>query len=250
MPEIPGAVCFTSEAVASISAALPSGAPPERVALLPEILQAWASEDLREHLSREGRQLVKRRGRRLATISDKARSTLDAVDKLDEVGQFLIARGPQMQREARMGNSRWGRIGLPFLGPDDIGEAERRRDEALSWLSDLIETIAEPSQKPPPDKKTVSYLIVLDLAAIFEIVTCAPPTRRNNPLSDTSQSYGPFWDFTNAVCESLSGIRSIDRAMKDVMKLYPEKEYSAFVANLQFRHPDLWQKLKGSGAKK
>ena len=243
MPEIPGAVCFTNEAIASISAALPSGAPPERVALLPELLRAWASEDLLEHLSREGRQLVKRRGGRLGTISDKARRILDAVDKLDEVGQFLIARGPQMRREARIGNSRWGRTGLPFIGPDDMGEAERRRDEALSWLADLIEAIAEPSPEPPPDIKTRGYLIVLDLAAIFELVTCTKPTRRITAAG--SRPYGPFWDFVTQVCSSFKGVGSIDQSIRDVVAFYP-KEYSPFIANLQFRHPALWQKLTAS----
>jgi hypothetical protein len=167
MPEIPGAICFTNEAIASISAALPSGAPPERVALLPELLRAWASEDLREHLSREGRAVIRCRLKQLGAVAKTARSLLQAMRALDESGWFQVACGPQMRHEARNGNSRWVRTRLPFLGPDDIGEAERRRDEALSWLSDLIEAIAEPILKPPPDRKTRRNLIVLDLCGNF-----------------------------------------------------------------------------------
>jgi hypothetical protein len=213
------------------------------VALLPALLQAWAREDLHQHLTREGRAVVKERTVRLKAVGEKASSLLGALQEADEQGLFQIACGAQMRREARIGNSRWGRTGRPFLGPDDIGEAKRRRDEALSWLTDLIEAIAEPSPEPPPDVKTRGYLIVHDLAAIFELLTCTEPTRRNNPYY-TSRPYGPFWDFVNRVCSSFKGVGSIDQAIRDVVAFYPEKEYPPFVANLQFRHPILWQKLK------
>lgn len=234
---------FTDEALARIVAGLPPDAPPERVALLPEILRAWTEEDLREHLSREGRAVIQRRTKQLATVSKRANGLIEAVRALDGRGRFIIACEAQMRREATIGNPRSGGL----WGPDDIEGAKRRRDEALSWLCDLVTALGEPRPKPPPDKKTVSYLVVLDLAAIFELVTCTQPTRRNNPYSDSSQAYGPFWDFVNCVCSSFTGVGSIDRAIRDLMTFYPTKEYSAFVANLQFRHPGLWQKLRRVG---
>jgi hypothetical protein len=109
------------------------------------------------------------------------------------------------------------------------------------WLSDLVAALGEGRRKPPPDKKTLSYLIVLDLAAIFERVTCARPTRRIDP--DTSKPYGPFWDFVTAVCRSLPQVGSPDRAIRDV-QTYSATEFSPFIANLQFRDPALWQKLR------
>jgi hypothetical protein len=209
MPEISDASCFTDEALANILATLPSAAPPERVALLPHLLHAWAREDLREHLLREGRAVIRCRRKQLGAVGKAARGLLQAMQALDESGWFQLACGPQMRHEARDGNSRWVRTRLPFLGSDDIGEAERRRGEALSWLSDLIEAIAEPSLKPPPDKKTRRNLIVLDLAAIYELVTCNKPTRRITAAG--SQPYGPFWDFVTQVCSS-SWLASPSRA--------------------------------------
>ncbi len=209
-----GTVHFTNEILAKIAAGLPPDTPPERIALLPEILHAWAEEDLRDHLSREGRAAIQRRTKRLATVSSRASGLIDAVRALDGRGRFIIACEPQMRPEASIGNPRWGGL----WGPDDIEGAKRRRDEALSWLCDLVTALGEPRAKPLPDKKTVSYLVVLDLAAIFELV-----------------------------CGSFSGVGSIDQAIKDVMKFYPTKEYSSFIANLQFRHPGLWQKLRRMG---
>jgi len=218
--EPPRRVHFTSEALARIAAGLPPDAPPERTALLPEILRAWAEGDLREHLSREGRAVIQRRTKQLAMVKKRANGLIEAVRELDGRGRFAIACEAQMRREAASANPRPGGL----WGSDDIEGAKRRRDKALSWLCDLVTALGEPRLKPPPDKKTVSYLVVLDLAAIFELVTCTQPTRRSNPYSESSQAYGPFWDFVNCVCGSFTGVGSIDRAIRDVMTFYPTKE--------------------------
>jgi hypothetical protein len=235
-----GPIRFTYEALATIAAALPLEAPPERIALLPELLRAWAEEDLLEHLSQEGRAAHRHRSARLAALRKTATRLRDAVHSLDETGRFPIASEPQMRREFAIGNPPWRRTGL-WWWPDDIEGAERRRDEALSWLYDLIEALGEPEQRPPPDKHTRSYLVVLDLLAMYELVTCTDATRRIDP--ESSQPYGPFWDLLTAVCRSLPQVRSLDRATRDVLTHSP-REFSPFIPNLQFRHPTLWQKLR------
>ena len=53
----------------------------------------------------------------------------------------------------------------------NVGIADRRRDQAILWLQDLIKALDEPQSKPPPDKATKHYLVMLDLATIFELVS-------------------------------------------------------------------------------
>ncbi len=242
---------FSDKGLETIVAALPSNAPPERVALLPDLLRAWAVTDLREHLSRERRLDVKQRRKRLDDISKMASELLWAVEGLNDHDRFLIACEPQMRSEARSGNPRLALMGLGVRDDEKAGES--RRDDALSWLHDLIDALAAPHPEPPPDIRTLGYLVVLDLAAIFELVTCTQPTRRNNAYAVGPRPYGPFWVFVNGVCNSIPGVGSIEQAMKDVRRFYPKpgddpqstkSEYSPFAANLQFRHPELWQKLR------
>jgi len=84
MPENSGRIYFTDEALAHISTVLPSAAPPERVALLPEILQVWAKEDLHEHLSRESRAASRKRERQLQSIGALSKRLLKAIAALAE----------------------------------------------------------------------------------------------------------------------------------------------------------------------
>jgi hypothetical protein len=229
------AVQFADEDLTSIAAVLPPEAAPERVALLPELLRAWAAEDLGEHLSLEGRAIHRQRSARLAAVGKAAGRLIDAVRKLDEEGQFEIACGPQMQREFAIGEPRWARTAGGGLTISRRGSAGATR----RWLGCLVDALGEPEWRPPPDKRTRSYVVVLDLWAMFEILTCTEATRR----IDSSKPYGPFWDFLTSVCRSLPQMRSLDRAIRDVMT-NSAREYSAFIANLQFRHPELWQKLR------
>ncbi len=232
------AVEFTDKALADIIAVLPMETPPERAALLPELLRAWAGEELREHLSRESRAAINKRRRELAAVALNARHFLDSVRTLDRKGLFLLAWETQLQHEI-------GSVATPIdRWPDDIERGKRRRDEALSWLSDMIDAIATPREKPLPDKRTLGYLVALDLAAIYELVTCTAPTRRNKPdAEDGHRAYGPFFDFVSRVCNFIGDTGSIDTAIRLVLRFYPERQFSTFVSNLQFRHPSLWKKL-------
>ena len=252
---------FDDETVRRIAVVLPSEAPSERVALLPKLLRAWAVEDLQDHLARESRSSIEQRQQRLVEVGKKARDLLNAISTLDEAGRHEIATATQLLQEA-MGNSlspRWAILGFPR----DPKGGERRRDNAISWLHDLANTFAF-ALKAPPDKRTLGYLVVLDLAAIYQLVTRTQPARCNNPYTDDGQqAYGPFWEFCSAIFK-LIGLRSLDRAMRDVLDDYAGAQkarssrksarqslksawrhaYSPFVANLQFRHSELWQELR------
>ena len=117
----------------------------------------------------------------------------------------------------------------------------------MSWLRDFADVFDEPQPKQLPDKSTGGYLIVLDLAAMYQIITGTRPTRRNKPdAKDGKRAYGPFFEFVSRVCSSIGGIGSIDSAIRSVLRFYPENQFSTFVLNLQFRHPEIWQKIKPS----
>jgi hypothetical protein len=251
------AVHFTDEAQKRIVEAVRPNAVPERLALLPELLCAWAEGGLIDHLSRERRAVIKQRIERLTAVSKRASYLLDAVEALDEEGQLQIACGPQTRRKRQPSNARWASA-TALSWPDGIFGAELRREEALSWLCDLVDALSEPGPEPPPDKSTRGYLVVLDLAAIFQFVTCIPPARRNKADSESGKRlYGPFFDFVNSVCESIPEVKSLDDAIKRVVAHYPDHhrrgparsrrnsiEYSQWFANLQFSHPSLWQKVR------
>jgi hypothetical protein len=267
--KLSGAVHFSAKALGEIAAALPASSPPARVALLPAILRAWAEQDLRDHLSRAGRAAVRQREARLQDVSTHAKDLLNAVEALDEDGYFEMALRAQMQRESAE------------LWNVNLEIADRRRGRAILWLQDLIKALDEPQPKPPPDMSTKHYLVMLDLAAIFQLVSDEPPTRRTH--FDTGMPYGPFWDFAKVIWPAIYGTnRGLQSAMKiwdhevsRQKKLASDKiaqaektlrrplnkesdkpilatiircfwSYSPFVANLQFRHRSLWRKLRAT----
>jgi hypothetical protein len=260
-------VQFSKSALGAIGATLPSSTDPARSALLPEILRAWAAEDLREHLSQESRIAARQRENRLKSVGARAQRLIEAIEALDETGTFEIAVKPEMRRA---GTSLW---------ETDISAANQRRDSAISWLVDLIEifngSANHKGPKSPPDKATRYYLIIRDLAAIFELVGGEKPTRRVE--FDSGKTYGPFSDFVTSVWVQIFGNRRglsyavrvwademarqrklaeadvrkavslLSRDLTDAERDAIEKRfraYSPFVANIQFRHPDLWRKIR------
>jgi hypothetical protein len=262
-------VDFPDEALKEIVAAVPPGAPPERLKLLPAILRAWAQEDLREHLSRESRTVFRGREEQLQAIKEQTKDLLNAFKALDEVGFSELALRPQIHRESTE------------LWNVDVEIADCRRDKAISWLNDLVEALEEPQPEPEPDTRTRHYLVIRDMAAIFELVTREPATRRTN--SDTNKQYGPFWNFTTALWSAVYGSKhgqenaltiwatEVSRQSKRIQgelaraeeglgrQLDPKRDKaiverivsryrssSPFVANLQFRHRSLWRKLRAT----
>jgi hypothetical protein len=258
-------VQFSEEALGAIAATLPSDTDPARSALLPQILRAWAAEDLREHLSRDGRISVRQRDKRLRAVAAQAQKLIDAIKALDDTGTFEIALKPQVRRA---GTSLW---------ETDITAAKQRRDNAISWLVDLIEIFNESNRKEPklpPDEAAQYFLIILDLAAIFQLISGEEPTRR---VDECGKTYGPFSDFVASVWVQIFGnnrglsyairvwademarqrklaeatvskaVSLLSRDLSDAERDAIENRfgaYSSYVANIQFRHPDLWRKFR------
>jgi hypothetical protein len=263
-------VQFSEEAVDAMAAALASSTDPARSALLLSILRAWAEEDLHEHLSREGRAATRYRERQLQSAGTQAQKLIKSISALDRHSFFQTAFKPQMHHA---GTSLW---------ETDVAAARQRRDSAISWLVDLAgvfngsenDAANGKKPKPPPDRATRSYLILRDLAAIFELVSGEEPTRR---IDCCGRTYGPFAGFTADVWVQIFGNtrgisyavrvwademarqqKAVEAAVDDAsIKLSRSlsdaewdvienrfREYSPFVANIQFRHPGLWRKLR------
>jgi hypothetical protein len=264
---------FSKKVIDAIAATLPSNSDPARLALLPRILRAWTKEDLHEHLSRGGRAATREREKRLRSVGSQAQKLIDAIETLDHTGFFETALKPQM-RDA--GTNLWD---------TDITAAKQRRDSAISWLIDLVEIFdgsenEADSGGPEPDKKTCYFFVILDLAAIFELVSGEEATRREDPSS--GRTYGPFVDFAASVWvqifENSRGLsygirvwademnrqrkaaeaavkeatRAVSRDLSDLERDAIENRFghfSSFVANIQFRHPGLWRKLRRTSDK-
>jgi hypothetical protein len=260
-------VDFSDKALKEALAALPPRTPLERMKLLPPVLRAWARKDLREHLSREGRAVVRKRGARLQSIKKQTNDLLLAFSELDELSLFELALRPQLQHQS----------GDPWKVNVEI--ASRRRDEAISWLNALVEALNEPQPNPPPDRSTRHYLVIRDMAAIFELISGEAATRRTE--FDAGTPYGPFWSFVKALWSAIYGD---ERGLQNAVKIWaqeaarqtklvsaelaraaevlgrsldPERDRavvesivsrcrscSPFLANLQLRHRSLWRKLK------
>jgi hypothetical protein len=273
---------FSDASIKSIVDALPRNCRAERAALLPEVLLAWGKEDLLEHLSRESRAAAKRREEQRRSVGAQARELIGAFVALDETGFLDTAIRLQM-----------GRAGTSMMNTD-IRAACQRSNGGISWIIDLAEVLSDPSHTQGSDREPKvnpepvetrrkklgpvaiqSYLIILDLAGIFKLVSGTQPTRRTtvNPSKD----YGPFWEFTRA---AWSVIFDNERGLSAAVKYWDDEmmfqcnlaqavlhkattclgrdltnlerraverrfgAYSTFVANMQFRHPDLWQKLR------
>jgi hypothetical protein len=261
-----GTIHFSDESLATILAALPSSAPSERMALLPQILRAWAQEELREHLSRESRADVRKREARLQSIARQAKGLIDAFAELPPTTRFLATLRTELDRTQQS---------LLDMTDASIEVARRRLDHGITWLTDLAKALNEPQPKALARVATRNHLVILDVAAIFQLVSGKQPTRQIN--QDTGKDYGPFWNFASAIWPAVFGSSSglsaankrwateVSRQRKLANAAASEAthllgrdltctqwcavdrrfgHYSTFVANLQFRHPDLWQKLR------
>jgi hypothetical protein len=281
IPKKPEVIEFSDEVLQRIVAALPEETPRERVKAVPELMRAWAREDLQGHLNRERRSAFKERQERLSDLGRKTYDLLYSILTLQRDGHLDdLLMEMQARVEIKDGTPSSNKLGLP----DDLGAGERRLNEAVEWLLDLLEALGPEPRKPPPDIYTRNQLIIQDLAAIFELVTGTRATRRIS--ADTSKdygNYGPFWNFALPVWETVrqkkrglgSSIRDwadevyrqekqfhdkLDAAQRALGRPLDSEQdgilieaiarrfhsYSSFVSNLQFRHTLLWQELRGT----
>jgi hypothetical protein len=261
---------FSDEVIEAIQATLPAAVDPMRRALLPELLGSWAAKELGEHLSLESKAKLRKQDKQLSQAAVCARDLLDAFSKMDRRGFFRVAIEPEMRRTGKS----------PYTVSVDV--ATLRRHHALDWLKRFTESFSDSGAKSKfsvkstavPDKKARGYLVMLDLAAIFELVTATEATRRVD--FETGKEYGPFREFVGCVWRS---IFETDTGCSYALRVWADRvakqrglatqkiaeaeakfsrsltaderddildrvfDISTFELNLRLRHPDVWRKL-------
>jgi hypothetical protein len=261
---------FSDEAIDAIQAALPAGVDPIRRALLPELLRCWAAKELSEHLALENKPKLRKRDEQLIRAAAIARDLLHAFSKMDRRGFFRVAIEPEMRRTGKS------------LDRVSVDVATLRRHHALDWVKQFAESFGNSGagseirmkSNRVPEKKAKGYLVMLDLAAIFELVTRTEATRRVD--FDSGQHYGPFVKFADCAWRQIFrtgpkfsyalrvwadrvaqerniATRQIAEAEAKFSRSLTDDErddildqlldISTFELNLRLRHPALWRKL-------
>jgi hypothetical protein len=226
---------FNECAVKQIRASLPKGIDQRRLDLLPLILDEWSRTDLREHLSRESRATVRARYEQLSKIGTSANDLRQALERIDQRGMSWIAL--EMARED--GNP------LSSVSREKVAEMKERLKDEGDFLGKLaaktvrlIEEQDESLSRRGQPRNIRAYLVMLDLAAIFEWLTGGKAARGVDRIDHTES--GPFWRFAGSVWPVAFGAtRGLTAAMKKWAEARNEyHEHSSFLYNLSVRRPE------------
>ena len=230
---------FDERAVEQIRASLPKGIDQRRLDLLPRVLNEWSRTDLREHLSRESRATVRERYDQLSKIGTRANDLRQALEAIDQRGKSWIAQ--EIGREE----------GTPLfsVSRERVAEMKERlkdEDDFLRKLATatarLIDELDESLGGRRP-RNICAYLVIVDLAAIFEWLTGRKATREVD--RDLGKDTGPFWDFAAAVWPHVfgQGRYGLSAAMKNWEKEKKKRHRryggSPFIRNMAKRHHDM-----------
>jgi hypothetical protein len=185
---------FTDRDIGLIQSSLPSGSDPERVGLLPLLLREWARVDLRWHFARTLLPVLARRRGRLKKVAKRAAALIQILDNLEGLDRWELVE----------------RLGLA----EDLGiltayRNEQNKHRVDEWRS-LTATIATAAAEPPtwkPGKgqprNDVAYLVLMDLAALFEYASGLRAGRIVDRHS--GEETGPFLNFVRAVWPVIFG---------------------------------------------
>jgi hypothetical protein len=228
---------FNECAVKQICASLPKGINQRRLDLLPLVLNEWSRTDLREHLSLESRATVRERYDQLTKIGKRANELRQALEAIDQRGMSWIAQ--EIGREEGS---------PPFtVSHERFAEMKERLREEGEFLlklatatprltEEIKKEIEHLGRKRPRNIR--AYLVMKDLAAIFEWLTDGKATRVVSRTDYTET--GPFWRFAESVWQVAFGTT---RGLKFAMKNWAEArksyhEHSSFLYNLPLRRPE------------
>src|SRR5262245_41739308 len=209
---------FDERAVERIRASLPKRIDQRRLKLLSLVLDEWIRTELREHLSRESRATSRKRYAQLSKFKRCANSLQQVLEATDQRGMSWIAQ--EMARED--GNE------LFSVSHEKLTEMKKRlKDEGgklAAATARVIDELDESLSGRRP-RNIRAYLVMLDLAAIFEWLTDRKAARGVNRTYHTES--GPFWRFAESVwLVAFGSIRGLKAAMKnwaEARKLYRER---------------------------
>jgi hypothetical protein len=216
---------FNNVDLKRIAASLPDGVDQARRDRLPSILEEWARTDLQENLSRESQATRRERRRRLQVVEGRARDLLQSIEALDPAGRFSIVYQMVGERPSQA----------------ELEQQKQSLDTAMALLNRLVES--QPSAiwasgRGQP-RNITAYLILKDIAAIYEWATGSKASRRYDPYKDEDQESGPFWTFAKAIWLAIHGTEDgLSAAMKNWASYRARfGEESALIANIAMRNP-------------
>lgn len=217
---------FTDRDVWLIAKSLPNEVSPRRLELLPHVLREWSRNELREHLLRESAATIRKRVERMEGVEHHARGLLQALEALDDRDRAAIA-GQMLPSDLWL-NRKGGEIrGLTHL--------IREENSFLAALAAAAPAAWKQGRGRP--RNITSYLVTKDAAAIFEWLTKIEATRQVS--RSAHQEAGPFCGFLAGIWPVVfgKGDDGLPAALKNWAK-YRERERSALIANIAFRHPE------------
>ena len=231
---------LTENQISRLVAALRDSIDPRRSAVVPLVLRKWSQTELEEHLARATSARIRAERKQIEAAAARARQAAQALSALGADETYVIA--------ARLAAPR---SSTPLLTPHhEVLVAQRRLDELQARLEALAAaaeaTAVSWTPLPARHETVVRYLVLLDLAAIFEWATGIRAGRRirTDAQEDAGKPYGPFWDFASKAWPMIFGsTKGLDHSIKQWATARQRyREFSAIVHNLHLTHPE-WRLL-------
>jgi len=218
---------FTDDDIRHIRAWLPKQVDNRRLKLLPQILREWARADLPQHFGRDSPAAQRARRERLTRLGKIADQLVGALDGLDKRDRGTLA----------------GQIGAAEGQEEEVifdEENKKRLEDTRNFVAALATAAKRPLWEPGPGRarNICAYLVMMDVAAIFEYLTDTEATRQVD--RNTREERGPFRDFAGAIWSVLFGS---DYGLSAALKnwAYGSKKYgecSHLIENIALRHPE------------
>ena len=214
--------------------ALPQPVCRRRVVLLPLILEQWNRCDLPEHLSRKSRPVDNDLIGKLEIVRKHARELQEALKAIGEHGRTALL--------AQMTN----RSGSHDENRSEFKAIVTWLEQEAAFIEKLVAVDPREFWKPKRgrSRNLPAYLVLQDLAAIFEWLTSTKATREVS--RDNGTEIGPFFIFASTLWPTIfgKGVTGLPAAMKNWAKWRSAyNEQSALIVNLALRNP-VWEILK------
>jgi hypothetical protein len=230
-------VLLSDADLAAIDAALPTDIEPRVRRLVRPIFEEWARIELPEHLNRQSPKSRANRRTKVERVAKTARGLAAALAALGDNGPNEIAA--------------WATVGTDdFFAPGKVEDLVNRLTLVSQNLPELVGRAAAAAQRLKARRgrpnTIIAYLVMLDLAAIYEFLTGSPPTRRVRSDvydDDSGAEYGPFYTFVEAVWSRIAGLIEHPPSPKTLVRDWAEyrrqyNESSTIIANLHLRRPE------------
>jgi hypothetical protein len=204
--------------------------PQKRCELLPRILEEWGRTDLRRHLSRESREIIRERIKRLKRVkacAGRLSDALNEIDKLDQtniLAQMVYAEGRRLENVSRT----------------EFSDRQARLSQEGDYLAKLgaIDLPKHWHGSRGHPRNIPAYQVLQDAAAIFEWLTDTKATR----VVDRGEGIetGPFFGFASILWPVVfkKGDAGLSAAIKNWAAWRSKyNEQSALIANIAMRYP-------------